>query len=342
LDIGAKEVEMPANLTAQYLDAEKRFKAATTPEEKLSLLEEMLAVIPKHKGTEKMQAQLKTKISRLKSSFQEKTATVRHTHRIKKSGAGQVVIIGPTNTGKSMLVKALTNANPQVSDYPFTTLTAYPAMMKYENIQVQLVDTPPITPEYMEPWYPDIIKTADGVLILMDPSAVDPDPVDAFQCLLERLKQKKIEFIKDDQDPSLIFTAEVGWSLKKTLIIANKSDLPNAGENLEILRELVELDIDWVPISALTGEGLENLEKRIFLMLGIIRVHSKIPGKKVEFDSPFTLKKGSTVMDMARAVHQDFAHNLKFARIWNKNKYDGQRVNRDWVLEDEDIIELHM
>jgi ribosome-interacting GTPase 1 len=333
---------MPANLTPQYLDAEKRYKAATTPEEKLSLLEEMLAVIPKHKGTEKMQAQLKTKISRLKSLFREKTAAVRHTHRIKKSGAGQVVIIGPTNTGKSMLVKALTNADPQVSDYPFTTLTAYPAMMKYEDIQVQLVDTPPITPEYMEPWYPDIIKAADGVLILIDPSAVDPDPVDAFQCLLEKLKQKKIQFIKDDQDPSLISTTEAGWSLKKTLIIANKSDLPKAGQNLEILRELVELDIDWVPISALTGEGLENLEKRIFLMLGIIRVHSKIPGKKVELDSPFTLKKGSTVMDMARAVHQDFAHNLKFARIWSKNKYDGQRVNRDCPLEDEDIIELHM
>lgn len=333
---------MPANLTPQYFDAEKRLKAAITSEEKLEILEEMLSVIPKHKGTEKLQAQLKTKISKLKSSSQKKTATAKHTHKVRKSGAGQVVIIGPANVGKSMLVKALTDANPQVNDYPFTTHTAYPAMMKYENIQVQLVDTPPITPEYMEPWYPDIIKAADGVLILTDPSAIDPDPYDAFQCLLQRLKQKKIEFIKDGQDPSLVSPPGGGWSLKKTLIAANKSDLPNAGENLEILRELLELDIDWVTISALTGEGLETLQRRIFLMLGIIRVYSKIPGKKAEFDSPFTLKKGSTVMDMARAVHQDFAHNLKFARIWSKNKYDGQRVNRDCVLEDEDILELHM
>lgn len=333
---------MPANLSPQYFDAEKRLKAATSAEEKLTILEEMLSVIPKHKGTEKLQAQLKTKISKLKSSSQKKTATAKHTHKIRKSGAGQVVIIGPTNVGKSMLIKALTDANPQVSDYPFTTHTAYPAMMKYENIQVQLVDTPPLTPEYMEPWYPDIIKAADGVLILIDPSAIDPDPFDAFQCLFERLKQRKIEFIKDDQNPSLVSPPGVGWSLKKTLILANKSDLPNAGENLEILKELLELDIDWIPVSAHTGEGLENLRKKIFLMLDIIRIYSKIPGKKAEFDSPFTLKKGSTVMDMARAVHQDFAHNLKFARIWSKNKYDGQRVNRDCVLEDEDILELHM
>jgi len=333
---------MPANLSPEYLDAEKRLKAATTAEERLSILEEMLSVIPKHKGTEKLQAQLKTKISKLKSSSQKKTATAKHTYKIRKSGAGQVVIIGPTNAGKSMLVKALTDANPQVSASPFTTHTAYPAMMKYENIQVQLVDTPPLSPEFMEPWYPDVIKAADGVLILIDPSGIDPDPFDAFQCLLERLREKKIDFIKDDRDPSLISLPEVGWSLKKTLIVANKSDLPNASENLEILKELLELDIDWVPISALTGAGLENLQKRIFLMLGIIRVYSKIPGKKVELESPFTLKRGSTVMDIARAVHQDFAHNLKFARIWNKNKYDGQRVNRDCVLEDEDIIELHM
>jgi len=333
---------MPANLSPEYLDAEKRLKAATTAEERLSILEEMLSVIPKHKGTEKLQAQLKTKISKLKSSSQKKTATAKHTHKIRKSGAGQVVIIGPTNVGKSMLVKALTDANPQVSDYPFTTHLAYPAMMKYENIQVQLVDTPPLTPEYMEPWYPDVIKAADGVLILTDPSAVDLDPFEAFQCLLEILKQKKIDFIKDDQDPSLIAPPDAGWTLKKTLIVANKSDLPNASENLEILKELLELDIDWVPFSALTGAGIQNLQKRIFLMLGIIRIYSKIPGKKAEFESPFTLKKGSTVMDMARAVHQDFAHNLKFARIWSKNKYDGQRVNRDCLLEDEDIIELHM
>jgi ribosome-interacting GTPase 1 len=333
---------MPANLSPQYFDAEKRLKAATTAEEKLSILEEMLSVIPKHKGTEKLQAQLKTKISKLRSSSQKKTATAKHTHKIRKSGAGQVVIIGPTNVGKSMLVKALTGANPQVSDNPFTTHIAYPAMMKYENIQVQMVDTPPLTPGYMEPWYPDIIKAADGVLILTDPSAVDPDPFDAFRCLLGRLKQKKIEFIRDDQDPSVVSPPGDGCSFKKTLIAANKSDLPNAGENLEILKELLELDIDWVSISALTGEGLENLQKRVFLMLGVIRIYSKIPGKKAEFDSPFTLKKGSTVMDMAREVHQDFAHNLKFARIWSKNKYDGQRVNRDCVLEDEDIIELHM
>lgn len=333
---------MPANLTPQYIETEKKLKTATTPEEKIEILEEMLAIIPKHKGTEKLQAQLKTKISRLRSSVGKKTATAKHSHKVKKSGAGQVVIIGPANAGKSMLVKVLTDADLQVGVYPFTTVAASPAMMKYENIQVQLVDTPPITPDYMQPWYPDLIKAADGVIILIDPSSIEPDPYEAFQCLLDRLGQKKIEFIKQTHDQSPVSQQGGGFSRKKTLVIASKSDLPNADENLEILTELLEIDFEFIPVSASTGAGLENLKKRIFLMLDVIRVYSKIPGKKAEFESPFTLKKGSTVMDMARVVHKDFSEKLRFARIWSKNKYEGQRVNRDCVLEDEDIIELHI
>jgi ribosome-interacting GTPase 1 len=209
-------------------------------------------------------------------------------------------------------------------------------MMKFENIQIQLVDTPPITSDYMEPWYPDLIKAADGVIILIDPS--EPDHGDLLQALLDKLKEKKIEFIGEERPPSL----ESGFSYKKNLLVANKNDLPDAAENLDILQELLELDFKWMSISASTGEGLENLKKRIFMLLDIIRVHSKIPGKKADLDAPFTLDKGSTVMDMARAVHKDFAHKLRFARIWSKNKFDGQRVNRNDMLEDEDIIELHI
>ncbi len=329
---------MPANLPPQYFDTEKKLKSAATPEEKITILEELLSMIPKHKGTEKIQAGLKTKIAKAKAAAQKKSGAARHgsIHKVKKSGAGQVVIIGPPNAGKSLLVKSLTNTTPQVSDYPFTTRAAYPAMMKFENIQIQLVDTPPITLDYMEPWYPDLIKAADGVIILIDPS--DPDHGDMLQALLDKLGEKKIEFIGEEKPPS----PGSGVSYKKNLMVANKNDLPDAAENLDILKEILDLDFKWVSVSASTGEGLENLKKRIFSLLDIIRIHSKIPGKKADLNAPFTLEKGSTVMDMARAVHKDFAHKLRFARIWSKNKYDGQRVTRNYVLEDEDIIELHI
>jgi ribosome-interacting GTPase 1 len=159
-----------------------------------------------------------------------------------------------------------------------------------------------------------------------------------YLSLLDRLKQKKIQFIGEEETPG----AEIGWSYKKTLLVGNKNDLPQAAENLETLKEILEAEFELIPVSALTGEGLENLRERIYLMLKVIRIYSKIPGKKAEFDSPFTLAKGSTVMDMARHVHKDFAEKLRFARIWSKNKYDGQRVNRDCTLEDEDVLELHI
>jgi ribosome-interacting GTPase 1 len=329
---------MPTNLPPQYFEVEKNLKSATTPEEKINILEELLSIIPKHKGTEKLRALHKTKISKLKSSAQKKSGPAKHgpSHKIKKSGAGQIVIIGPPNAGKSSLVKLLTKTTPHVSDYPFTTVAAYPAMMKYENIQIQIVDTPPITAEYMEPWHPDLIKSADGVIILIDPS--DPDHLDMLQVLLEKLKEKKIEFIGEEKLP----LPGSGLSYKKNLMVANKNDLPGAAENLEILKEILELDFKWISVSTRTGDGLENLKKRIFSLLDIIRIYSKIPGKKADLNEPFTLEKGSNVMDMARAVHKDFAHKLRFARIWSKNKYEGQRVNRNYILEDEDIIELHV
>lgn len=333
---------MPANLPPQYMETEKRLKTATTPEEKISIFEELLAMIPKHKGTEKLQAQLKTKIAKTRSLAQKKSATAKHTHKIKKSGAGQIVIIGPPNSGKSMLVQSLTGTNLRVDVYPFTTTDAYPAMMKFENIQIQLVDTPPISPEYMEIWLPDLVKSADAMIILFDPSSIDPDPFDALQSIFQKLKEKKIEPIYNLEKQNKRNSFERGWSYKKTLLVANKMDLPEAIDNLEVVKDLLEIDSPITQVSANTLDGLNDFKKTIFLLLELIRIYSKTPGKKAEFDSPFTLRRGSTVIDMARAVHQDFAQKLKFARIWSKNKHDGQRVNRDCILEDEDIIELHM
>ena len=329
---------MPANLPPQYFETEKKLKTAKTPEEKRIILEELLSLVPKHKGTEKLQALLKTKIAKLKSAAQKKPTIARHapTFHIDKAGAGQIVLIGPPNAGKSMLIKSLSNANPEVADYPFTTRIPNPAMMKYENIQIQLIDTPPITPEYMEIWHSELIKEADGILFLLDLSG--QNPADIMRALLARLKEKKIEFVAEDQT----IPSEVPFFYKRTLIVANKKDLPPAEENFNNLKKALEPKFSPIPVSAYRGDGLEYLKKRIFSMLYIIRVYSKVPGKKADLDNPYTLKKGSSVMTMARAVHRDFTQKLKYARIWSKNKYKGQKVNRNHILEDEDIIELHM
>lgn len=329
---------MPANLPPQYFETERKLKTAKTPQEKRIILEELLSLVPKHKGTEKLQALLKTKIAKLKSAAQKKPAIAKHAlaFHFDKTGAGQIVLIGPPNAGKSMLVKSLSNANPEIADYPFTTRTPYPAMMEYENIQIQLIDTPPVTPEYIEVWHHELIKEADGILFLLDLSS--QSPVDIIQAILDRLKEKKIELIAEDQ----AIPSGVPFFYKKTLIVANKNDLPPAEENYNVLKKALESRFSPIPVSAISGDGLEYLKKRIFFMLHVIRVYSKIPGKKADFNDPYTLKKGSSVMTLARTVHKDFAQNLKYARIWSKTKYQGQKVNRNHILEDEDVIELHI
>ena len=328
---------MPANLPPQYMEVERQLKTAETNEEKIAIYEELLSMIPKHKGTEKLQAMLKTKMAKCRSASQKKSATAKHgpSHTIKKSGAGQVVIIGSPNAGKSSLIKVLTNAEPQISDYPYTTPSPYPAMMPFENIQIQLIDTPPITPDFMEVYHHELVKMANGVIVLIDPT--ESKAVETLQALLDRLRGKRIEFIADDLHPEPGFIFQ-----KKTLMVINKSDLPPAGGIIDGLQKSLGPGFKPVTISTAAGDGLEELKKRIFAMLHIVRVHSKIPGKKADLESPYTLKKGSTVMEMARVVHKDFSMKLKFARIWGENKYQGQKVNRSYILEDEDIIELHI
>jgi ribosome-interacting GTPase 1 len=331
---------MPANLTPQYIEAERKFREAKTPQEKMKALEEMMATIPKHKGTEKMQAMLKTKMAKLKAAVQARPAATRHgpSFHVEKSGAGQVSVIGPPNSGKSRLIAALTGAEPEVGDYPYTTRSPAPYMMKFENIKVQLVDTPPVAPDDLEADVVELIKATDGVLLVLD--LADQETVSILENLLARLKEKRVEL----QAENPVSPPEPGRYQKKTLFIGAKRDSPLAAENLAFLEEYFGKKIAFSPVSADRGDGLDGLKKEIFLLLDIIRVYSKTPGKKADFDEPFALPKGSTVSEMARAVHKDFFEKLKYARVWRKDAValQGQMVNRDFVLEDEDVVELRI
>ncbi len=331
---------MPANLTPQYIEAERKFREAKTPQEKIQFLEEMMKTIPKHKGTEKMQAMLKTKMAKLKAAMQARPGAARHgpSFHVEKSGAGQVAVIGPPNSGKSRLIASLTGAEPEVGDYPYTTRSPAPYMMKFENIQVQLVDTPPLAPEGIETELVELVKATDAVLLVLD--LADQETASVLENLLAKLNERRVELQSENTE----FPPEPGRFRKRTLFIATKQDSSVAAENLAFLKDYFGEKISFYPVTAVGGDGLDSLKKEIFLLLDIIRVYSKTPGKKADFSEPFALPKGSTVSEMARAVHKDFFEKLKYARIWRKESlsFQGQMVNRDFVLEDEDVVELRI
>jgi len=329
---------MPANLTPQYFSAEQRYKQAKDDRERLKALKEMLAVIPKHKGTDKLQGDIKRKIARLKDNIQDKKSkkgAKRFSFSVDKEGAAQIAIVGPPNVGKSQIVNSLTNTAHDVADYPFTTRIFQPAMMPYEDIQVQLVDLPPISLEYMENWIPSMIRGADAMLLIFDLS--EDNLLDQVDTTFEILQHYKIGF-----EGKNIGEKDIRWAYLETIIIGNKFDLPQAADNLEILKEFYDELFSIFVISSKNQADIEKLRQEIIKRLNIVRVYSKRPGHNPEYGNPFVFPRGSDLIDFAQEVHKDFAENLKFAKVWGINKFDGQRITKDYVLEDKDVIELHI
>jgi len=324
---------MPANLTPEYLKAEQKFKEATTPEERLEALREMLALIPKHKGTEKMQADIKKRISKVSKEIQQAKGKKKGiSYIIKKEGAGQVSLVGLPNSGKSQLLSALTNANPIISEIPISTKKPYPGMMDYENIQIQIIDLPPINSFYRQPWVYEIIKKSNLLLLIIDTSR--DDMIEQIDFLIEDLKKSKIIIKRTDEENSLFF--------KKSIMVANKIDTPSSQDYLPILYEFYDKDFLIIPVSALEKKNINSLKSTIFENLDIIRVYAKPPRREADLSQPFIFAKGSTVSHMAEAIHKDFKEKMKYARVWGKVNYNGQRVSKDYVMNDGDIIEIHI
>jgi len=327
---------MPANLTPQYLEADKRFKAAKTVEEKVAALEEMLALIPKHKGTEHLQGDLKRRLAKLRDEAEQaRRRRGGFSTSVDREGAGQVVLVGPPNAGKSALVKCLSNAQPEVGDYPFTTRRPIAGMMPFINIQIQLVDLPAISDEYMEPWVPSLVRPADLALLVVD--AANPSPLEDVEQVIAILGRSKVALVSPGSPPP-----PLGWAHVGTLLVANKADAPSAEAALDILRSYYSSRFPIHAVSAQAGLGLEPLRRMIYDGLGIVRVYSKPPGKEPSMQSPVVLPRGSTIVGMAAAIHKDFARQLKFARVWGGTKFSGQRVQRDYVVQEGDVIELHI
>lgn len=327
---------MPANLTPQYLQAEAEFKKAATPEEKLACLEKMLATIPKHKGTDKLQADIRKKIKKIRELEEKRKASApkrASLFNIKKEGAATVALLGFPNTGKSSFLALVTNARPAVAEYPFTTTAPIPGMMDYEDIQIQLIDLPPVSEEYVEPDMFNLIRSVDIVLLMADLNA--DNMLDQMEFIMEKLRSVKIELVDINKK------TESNWTYKKAVIAANKFDAVFAEDNLNILKEFYGKNFIIQPISCVRPQYIEDLKKVIFDNLGIIRVYSKPPGRQVELTRPYVLPKGACVLDAANMVHKDIAQNLKYAKIWGSTRYQGQMVERNYILSDKDTIELH-
>jgi ribosome-interacting GTPase 1 len=319
-----------ANLGPEFLAAKKRHEQAITSEEKLAALEEMLATIPKHKATEKMQAQIKRQMSKLRKELKsaKKGPARKEFYRIDKEGAGQVLLAGPPNSGKSMLLRGVSKAEPEVAEYPFTTRLPLPGMARWENIQVQLIDMPPIAVESAQPWMWAMMRMADGLLLVFDMG--DDDVLEHYETIINLMEENNVR-IKNE--------GERNFTEKRAMCAANKIDAPGALTRLELFREITRDDIEVVACSALTGDGLSTLVCRMFFgLLGKIRVFTRPPGGKVDYSQPFVLDKGTTVVEAAAEIHKEIAANLKYARVWGTGVFEGQMVPRDHVLHDGDVV----
>ena len=326
---------MTTNAGPEYREAEAGFRAAVTPEEKLAALEDMLRLVPKHKGTEKLCADLKTRISKLKQEPRQKAGAHGLSHRIVHEGAGQVVLVGPPNSGKSTLVAALTHAHPEVAPYPMTTHKATPGMMPFEDVAFQLVDLPPLCREHVEPWVYDIVRGADlAWLVLTIEQALA-----GLEDTVEILKGKAIEvrpWGRPEPEQS-----RPGWTGLPALMVVTGMDLPGAPGDLEAFDGLLERAWPRVAVSSPDRGGYDELGRSTFRALDVIRVYSKEPGKEPDRKRPFTLPRGATVADLAARIHKEIAAELKHARVWGPSAHDGQSVRGGHVLLEGDVVEIH-
>jgi ribosome-interacting GTPase 1 len=327
---------MPANLPPEYYEAEIKYKQAVAPHEKVAALELLISTVPKHKGTDKLRADLRRRLSKLRTeSAKKKKGGSGDLYTVEKQGAAQIALVGFANSGKSSILAAVTNAHPIIAGFPMSTVMPLSGMMPFEDIQFQIVDLPPVGNESTDGWVSGILRTADVLMLVID---LSEDPEVQAELLIDQLSEWKIPLLMKGNKGD-----ERGVMPPKPVIIAgNKNDLPGVETNLGLFRQTYESQFPIVSFSALRGRGVTELKGAVFNSSRIIRVYSKEPGKQPDMDTPFALPVGSTVLDLAEIIHKDFVRNLKYACIWGSAKFEGQRVQKDYGLKDRDIVEYHI
>lgn len=328
---------MPANLTPQYSKAEEEYRRAQTTQERIACLEKMLVLIPKHKGTEKLQADLKTRLKETKEELSQEQKTAKKaakSYNVPRQGAGQVVILGGPNGGKSRLLKELTNAEPEVAAYPFTTREPLPGMMKWEDTTVQLIDTPPITDSHFETYLVNMVRVADQVLLAFDGSSDDAPEQTAE--VIEQFKKRSTLLSTitgfDEENLSLIHV--------KTLLVVTRGNDPGVEDRLAFFQEILPNELSVLRVDLDDPGDVECLRNEVYRALGVMRIYSKAPGKPAEYKDPYILPLDGTVEDLAGKIHKDLVEKVKCAKIWGTSARDGQTVGKDHPLADRDLVEL--
>ncbi|MBF2760997.1 MAG: TGS domain-containing protein [Ectothiorhodospiraceae bacterium AqS1] len=340
---------MPANLSPEYKAAEAAFRGAKEPKERLECLRDMLRTIPKHKGTDRLQGDIKARIKQLteelsgpkKGGARGGPALV-----IRPEGAAQIALLGPANSGKSSLVSRLTGAGAEIGPYPFTTQYPKPAMLPFEDIQLQLVDLPPIAPERPISWLANALQPADAALLTVD--LQDPQCIENTHKTLDILQEKRVTLLSDFEsariapDPAAEDYDPFAIRLP-TLIVATKADLSADPEGeLEVFCDLGAFPYPKIATSVENDTGLERIGSFLFERLGIARVYTKAPGRPPDMGTPFTVRAGDTVQDVANMIHKDIARALRYAKLWERSgRIRGRQVGRDYQVTDGDIIEIH-
>ena len=390
---------MPANLPAEAKHKWEEASQARNPQKKIEKLREFLSLVPKHKGTENLRAQVKRKIAILRREIAERKSKKagRGGPRffVEKEGDAQIVILGPTNVGRSSLLSLLTNAKVEISDYQYTTKEPTPGMFLYRDLQFQTVETPALMDGSADggAWGLQTLaaaRNADGLLLMVD---LSKDPIEQFSMILRELEKARIltrepkarveierkhvgagfrivvlgslvdctpkdveQLFKSyrihdatvkirgeasiDDIEDAIFESTI---YRPAILIANKTDLPNTAKRIEQLKEFVGEKLKIFPVSCKTLSGFEKIGFEIFEMLNIIRVYTKEPNKRLPSQKPFTIKKGSTILDLAKRIHSDFYEQFSYAKVWSKRlRFSPQKVGGSFILEDGDTVEIHM
>jgi ribosome-interacting GTPase 1 len=391
---------MPANLPAEAKNKYREASLARRPEEKIQKLQEFMGLFPKHKGTENLRAQVKRKISLLKREIEEKKQKRTGVSSgpkvfVEKEGDAQIVILGPTNVGRSSLLSTLTNSKVAILNYPYTTTEPTPGMFNYEDLQLQMVEAPALMEGSSDggAWGLQTLtsaRNADGLVLMVD---LSQNPVEQFLLIARELEKAKlltkkpkarIEIEKKYMGAKLKFivlgrlidcsvkdltlllksygirdaTVKIrgeatlddveeaifeGKVYRPAIILANKADHPMAAERLEQLKKVVGNKMKIIPVSCTTKTGMETLGAELFGMLDVIRVYTKEPNKKDSSMRPFTIRKGSTVFDLAKRIHSDFYKQFSYAKVWSKRlRFSPQKVGGTFTLEDRDTVELHI